>query len=92
MYHDNKVQQRHGTYDRRSQLYNRQEMDQRRYSQTSQLVDNNNVNVLNALENYSTKQALTQSTLIAFKSMRGVTERPQSHGWTKWNYSQKIQV
>ena len=66
-YHDNQGQQRHSNYDRRSQQYNRQETDQRWYSQTSQHVDNNNVNVLNALENYSTKQVLTQSMLNALQ-------------------------
>ena len=34
-----------------------------RYSQSSQNIDNNHLSVLKALENYSTKQALTQSTL-----------------------------
>ena len=50
MYNDNQGEQRHSNYDRRSQQYNRQEADQRRYPQNLQHVGNNNVNVLNALE------------------------------------------
>ena len=64
--------------------YNRQETDQRRHPQNSKHVDNNNVNVLNALENYSHQTvALTQSMLnMPAKNMMGVTERPQFHDWT----------
>ena len=42
-----------------------------RYSQSSQNIDSNNVSVLNALENDSTKQALTQSMLSALQEYDG---------------------
>ena len=58
----------------------RQETDQRRYSQTSQHVGNNNVNVLKALENYSAKQALTQSTLNSIQEYNG-SDREATIPW-----------
>ena len=44
MYNDNQGHQRYSNYTRRSQQYNRQEMDQR-YFHSSQNIDNNNVSV-----------------------------------------------
>ena len=80
MYNDNHRQQRHGHYDRRFQQYNRQEINQRRYSQNPQNANNNNVYVINALENDSTKQALIQSTLNALQEYDG-SNREASIPW-----------
>ena len=80
MYNNNQGQQRHSSYDRRPQQCNRQETDQRRYSQSSQNIDNNNVSVLNSLENYSTKQMLTQSMLNTLQEYDG-SDREATIPW-----------
>ena len=80
MYHDNQGQQRHSNYDRMPLQYNRQEADQRRYPQNSQHVSSNNGIVLNALENYSTKQALGQSMLNALQEYDG-SDREATIPW-----------
>ena len=46
-------------------------MDQGRCSQNPQNENSNIVNVINALENYCSKQALTQSTLNALQEYDG---------------------
>ena len=62
------------------QQYNRQEMDQGRYSQSSQNIGNNNVSVLNALENYSTKQELTKSMFNILQEYDG-SDRQATIPW-----------
>ena len=80
MYNDNHAQQRYGHYNRRSQQHNRQEMGQRGYLHNPQNANNNNVNVINALVNYSTKQALTQSMLNALQEY-GSGDREATISW-----------
>ena len=80
MYNDNQGEQRQSSYNRRPQQYSRQETDQRKYSQSSQNIDNINVSVLNALENYPIKQALTQLTLNTLQEYN-VSDREDTIPW-----------
>ena len=62
--YDRQGQHRYNHYNWRSQHHSRQEPDQRRYSHTLPNTDNKSTSVvLNALENFSAKQALAQSRL-----------------------------
>ena len=62
----------YNNYDRRSQHYNRPEADHRRYLQALRNTNNNTTTVvINALESFSAKQAIAQSTLNAIKEFDG---------------------
>ena len=64
--YDRQGKHRYNHYDQRSQHNGREEQDERRYSNMYQNTDNNSTTVvLNALESFSAKQALAQSTLNA---------------------------
>ena len=58
------------SFDRRPEFYNRQVTDQRRFSQSWQNYDNN-TNFLTALEGYSTRQAITQTSLNLIQEYDG---------------------
>ena len=58
-HHRNQNWQRH-SFDRRTEFYNRQVSDQRKFSQSWQNNDNN-TNFLTASEGYPTRQAITQT-------------------------------
>ena len=63
---------RYSNYDGRSQHYNRPEADHRRHSQTLPNVHNYHATVvINALESFSAKQVLAQSTLNAIQEFDG---------------------
>ena len=70
--HDRQRQQRYNHYDWRFQHCSRQEPDHRRYSHTLPNTDNNSTSVvLHALEKFSAKQALAQSTCNSIQEFDG---------------------
>ena len=58
------------SFDRRPEFYDRQVTDQRMVSQSWQNNDNN-TNFLTALEGYSTRQALAQTSLNSIQEYDG---------------------
>ena len=68
-------------YNRRSQQYNKPEADHRRYSQVLPNTHNDSATVaINALESFSAKQALAQSTLNVIQESDG-SGRESTFSW-----------
>ena len=80
-HYNSQGQHRYNNYDRSSQHYNRPEADHRRYSQALTNTNNDSTTVvLSALETFSAKQALVQSTLNAIQEFNG-SNRESTISW-----------